>query len=555
MQEHLVIIGGVAAGTKAAAKARREDPNLKITIYTDEKYISYSACGLPYFIGGFFDESKRLLARSVSDFKEKENINIYTEHRVLEIFPDSKEVEVMNLQDNTKFKEPFSKLLIATGASPFIPKVEGIDLKHVFTLRTVPDAISIKESLPDIRNAVVIGAGYIGIEAMEAFVSQGINTTIVELGDQILPVLDSDMAYQVEKYIKEELKPKSGAKINIITKDALKRITGNEQGFVKQVETTSGKLIDADIVLIAVGVKPNVELAKKAGIEIGETGAIKVNSKMQTNIDYIYAAGDCAEQTHIITGRPAWIPLGSTANKQGRIAAVNITGGYAEFKGVLGSAVTKIFDYTISRTGLSEKEAQKLGIKYEVAIVPHRDRAGYMPGVGQIIIKLLAQTNTGKILGVQVIGTGDADKRTNIIATAINAGMSVDDLIDTDLTYAPPYSPAIDPILTAGQILQNKLSKRTSSISAQKLEEYLENNVECCLLDANGLYTYAKSHCDCTQPIKAKLNILQDKDKKIIVFCEGGMNSYILSQKLKNEGYTDVKFIDGGLCACKKIPS
>lgn len=451
MQEHLVIIGGVAAGTKAAAKTRREKPDWKISLYNEGEYISYSECGLPYFVEGFFEDPKRLVSRTPEKFKEEENIDIYTKHKVTKILPDEKKVEVENLATKEKFEVEYTKLLIATGAYPAKPYREGMDLGNVYTIRTIYDAVKIKEQLPNAKNAVLVGAGYIGVEMAEALYNQGLNITILELMNQILPPLDKDMADQVQKYLEEE------KNISIIVGDGLERIIGDKNNNVCKLETNDGTTYDADLVVVAIGVRPNIELAQAAHIELGLTGAIKVNDRMQTNFPDIYAAGDCAEQTHMVTEQPAWIPLGSTANKQGRVAAISMTGGSARFKGVLGSHVTKAFEYTVTKTGINEREAKDLGYDCISVIVSNRDRAGYMPDVRNITIKLTADKQTRKLLGAQIIGKGDADKRINVVATALTAGMTVDDLLDVDITYGPAYSSSIDPILVAAQVLQSKL--------------------------------------------------------------------------------------------------
>ncbi|OGI17347.1 MAG: hypothetical protein A2287_10970 [Candidatus Melainabacteria bacterium RIFOXYA12_FULL_32_12] len=451
MQEHLIIIGGVAAGPKAAAKARKENPDLKITIYTDGYHISYSSCSLPYYIEGLINNPGELLVRSPETFKTKYNVNVRIRHRVVRISPESKKVEIENLETGEKFEDEYTKLLIATGARAFIPDIEGIHLNNVFTLRSYIDALKIKEQMSKAKKAVIVGAGYIGLEMVEALYNSGLDVTIVELACQILPILDSDTATQIQKYLFEE------KNIKMVTCNKLKRLIGDENDNIKQVETDQGEVIDADIVILSIGVRPNIDLAASAGIEIGETGAIKVNDRMQTSIPDIYAAGDCAEQTHLITGKPVWVPLGSTANKQGRVAAINITGGEAGFKGVLASHVSKIFDYTNAGSGLSEKEAKKHGYDYETVIITHRDKSGHYPGVENITIKLIADKSTRKLLGGQVIGKGDADKRANIIATALTAGMTIDDISDIDITYSPPYSPVIDPVIVAAEALQDKL--------------------------------------------------------------------------------------------------
>lgn len=451
MQNHLIIIGGVAAGTKAAAKARRQNPDIKITIYTGGKYISYSACGMPYYIEDIIKDENRLVVRTPEYFKDKENINVFTEHKVVKIFPEEYKVEVENVATGEKFFDEYSKLLIATGSKSVIPPIENVCLRNVFVLKTLEDSIAIKSALKNVKNAVIVGGGYIGLELLESFSAYNINTTLLELSEQILNTFDPDLASQLETYLKEE------KKINILTNEGLKQLISDENGFVKAVETSKGNIITADIVILALGIRPNVKLAKEAGIEIGETGAIKVNEYMQTNLPDIFAAGDCAETTNIITGKKTWIPLGSTANKMGRVAAINMTGGSEVFKGVLSSMVVKVFDYTASKTGLNDKEAREAGFDFESITLKHRDKSGYMPEAKEITIKLTAEKQTGKLLGLQAVGKGDADKRVNVAAVALNANMTVKELSEIDLTYAPPYSPAIDSLLVAAQKLGNKL--------------------------------------------------------------------------------------------------
>ncbi|OGI02175.1 MAG: hypothetical protein A2Y25_04870 [Candidatus Melainabacteria bacterium GWF2_37_15] len=510
MPEHLIIIGGVAAGTKAASKVRREKPDLKITLYTEENYVSYSACGMPYFIEGIIPTKERLLVRSPEKFREQENIDIRLLHRVTKIVPENNKIVVKNLETNEEFEDEYSHLLIATGSHAIVPQLEGVDMGKVFKFKTIEDAIKLKEATKTAKKAVIVGGGYIGLELAGVFHSLGIETTIVERLPQILNSFDSDLAYQVQRHIEEK-----GVKVFTNT---------TASGDLQEIK-------DADIILMTIGVKPNVELAREAGIEIGSTGAIKVNKKMQTSIPNIYAAGDCVESINRITGKPVWIPLGSTANKQGRIAAMNITGEAAEFEGVFGSSVAKIFDYTASRTGLSEKEAKGQGFEYEIAIVPHRDRSGYMPNSKDIIIKLIAEKKTGKLLGIQAIGEGDADKRVNVIAAALLGNMTVDELSQTDLTYAPPYSPSIDPLLVAAQILQSKIKKHVPSISPQELQKLTE--VEVINIRNLSSDEVAKK-------------ILDQGSKAVFLCCDKGLRSYLETLKLREKGYKNVGFIDGG---------
>lgn len=450
--EKIVIIGGVAAGTKAAAKSRRLIPDAEINIYTDDTNVAYSACGLPFFIEGNFDDENMLIARDVKEFEEN-NIHIHLLHKVTKIVPETKQVIVLNRTENKEFTVDYDKLVIATGARPFIPPIKNIGLNNVYTLRTIEDGINIKQKVFESKKAVIIGGGYIGIELLEAFVKRGLNVTMIEFAPTIMPIFDDDISTIIKNHILE----KDGDKVQIINSDSVVEFVGDT--VVKSVKTKNGLEIEADFVIIATGVKPNVEIAVDAGIELGETGAIKVNNKMQTNIKDIYAAGDCIEKNHMVSNTPVWVPLGSTANKEGRIAAINLCGGDDVFDGILGSAVTRYFGFTMSITGLTEKQASKLGYEPVSVMVTKLDKVGYLPQAKNITIKLIADKSTRKLLGAQAIGCGDADKRINTVASGLVCPMSVDDFMATDLTYAPPYSPSIDPLLNAAERLTDKLNK------------------------------------------------------------------------------------------------
>lgn len=450
--EKLVIIGGVAAGTKAAAKSRRLNPDAEINIYTEDTHVSYSACGLPYFIEGNFNDYNMLLAREPQEF-EIENIHIHLLNRVTKILPDKKQIIIKNLEKSDEFSVDYDKLVIATGAKPFIPPIENVNLKNVFTLRTLEDGIAIKEKALRSKHAVIVGGGYIGVELLEAFIKQGLKVTLIEFAPTIMPIFDDDISTLIKNHILE----RDGECVEIINSDSVVAFTGEEK--VQAVRTKNGVEIKTDFVIIAAGVRPCVELAVDAGIELGETGAIKVNQKMQTNIKDIYAAGDCIEKVQIVSQTPTWIPLGSTANKEGRCAAINLCGGNDNFEGILGSAVTRYFGFTMSITGLTEKQATKLGYEPISATITKLDKVGYMPEAKNITIKLIADKKTRKLLGAQAIGCGDADKRVNAVAMALVKPMTVDSFYSSDLTYAPPYSPSIDPLLTAAEKLIEKLDK------------------------------------------------------------------------------------------------
>ena len=447
----IVILGGVAAGAKAAAKARRLLPEAQIDLYTDDTHISYSACGLPYYIEGNFDNYEMLLVRSPEDF-EKENVHIHLKHRAVKILPDTKQVLVESLGKNKAFLVDYDKLIVAVGARPVIPQIRNVNLNNVFTVRKIEDSIAIRSKAENSRKAVIIGGGYIGIEMLEALVRQNVSVTLIEYAPTIMQNFDDDMS----NLILEQLRETSSGRFEILTSEMATEFSGDKEG-VKLVRTGSGKEIEVDFVVICAGVKPNIEIAKDAGILLGETGAIKVNEKMETSIKDIYACGDCVEENLIITNTKIWLPLGANANKEGRIAAINACGGEEKFEGVLGSSVTRCLSLSMSMTGLTEKKAASLGLETVSVKVTKTDKVGYMPDVNNITLKLVADKNTGKLLGCQGVGAGDADKRVNTVTSALLAGLTAEEFFKNDLTYAPPFSPTIDPLLNAAQLLVEKL--------------------------------------------------------------------------------------------------
>lgn len=446
----IVIIGGVAAGAKAAAKAKRMLPDAQVDIYTKDTHVSYSSCGLPYYVQGNFEDYQKLIIRTPERFKE-DGIDVHLLSEVIKIMPEKKQIIVLDLEKNTAYPVYYDKLVIATGAYPIIPKIKNVTLKNVFTLRTLEDGISLRNKLRESTKAVIVGGGYIGLELLEAFVANNVSTTLIEHNPTIMPALDSEIAKLVQDYALS-LKPDL---THIINNDRVVEIIG--EGEVKAVKTELGQIIETDLVLLSVGVKPAVELAVAAGIELGATGAIKVNSRMQTNIPDIYACGDCIEEVYIMTLTPAWIPLGSTANKEGRCAAINLAGGVDDFEGVLGSSVTKYFDLTISMTGFTEKTARQMGFDVISVTITKRDKAGYMPEVENVTLKLVVDRRSHKLLGGQAIGCGDADKRINTLSTALLKQMTVEELAGADITYSPAFSTSIDPLISAARLVIDKL--------------------------------------------------------------------------------------------------
>lgn len=451
MKEKVVIIGGVAAGPKIAAKLlRTKDYDCSIDLYTEENMISYSACGLPYYIEGLIKDADRLIVRHPQQFEEQ-GANIHLNKRCIKIVPDKKIVIIKDLLTEIIEEVSYDKLAIATGARPIIPHIHNIELDNIFTIRHVEDGINIRKKMLESKKAVILGGGYIGIELLEAFFANDLHVHMIERESHILSIYDAEMS----DLIKEQIVNMGEGRIEITTNDAIVAFEG--EGSVQKVITASGKVIETDFVVIAAGIMPNTEIASDAGIELGVSNAIRVNNRMQTSAKDIYAAGDCIENFHLVSRNYAWIPLGSSANKEGRCVAINISGKYDAFPGVLGSAVTRFGSLTLSLTGLSETEAKKFGFEVVSSLMTKKDRAGYMPNVEDITLKLVVDKRLRKILGAQAFGGRDADKRVNTVASAIQAGQTIDEFLHLDMTYAPPYSTAVDPLLSAALLINNKI--------------------------------------------------------------------------------------------------
>jgi NADPH-dependent 2,4-dienoyl-CoA reductase/sulfur reductase-like enzyme/rhodanese-related sulfurtransferase len=553
MKKRLLVIGGVAAGPKAAAKARRCDAEMEIVIYQEEEEISYAGCGLPYYISGLIKERRELISHTPGQFAQ-DGIRVLKHRRIENIDAKKHTVSGRNLDSGETFSDHFDRLVLATGAQSVRPKIEGLDLGNVFYLRSIFDADAILERirLEDIRNVVIVGGGYIGLEMAESLIQLGKKVTIVELAPQILTLFDEDFANILRQYLE-----KKG--VQIYTSEGLKALKSGK-GRVTHVETVARE-IEADAVLMSLGIRPQVELAKKAGLKIGETGAIWVNEKMQTSVEGIYAAGDCAETTHLITGNRVWIPLGSTANKQGRVVGVNVCGGDATFPGVMGTAIFKTFDFNVARTGLSMREAEEESFQPIQAIVRGYDRAHYYPGGKEAALKVIADKETGRILGGQAMGEGPSDKFIDILAMGLHGKMRCQDLASVDLAYAPPFSPALSPIIVAANVLQNKLEGKIEGIQASEVREKLQTSKgNFQVLDVREKDEVKKKKIPNTiwipyGELRKRLSEL-DKKKEITVHCESGLRSYKASLKLQHEGFENVKNLDGGmLCWCYDVES
>jgi NADPH-dependent 2,4-dienoyl-CoA reductase/sulfur reductase-like enzyme len=446
MGERLIIIGGCAAGMSAASKARRLNPDLEIVVYEKTSFVSYASCGLPYYVSGLIQDHNKLVVRTPAQFA-KQGIKVHLHHEVTEVDTENRRVQVTSLEDGGSWYESYDKLLIATGGRPaLLPGFSLDDLSGVFVMRAVEDGVATRDFIQreKPKRAVIIGAGYIGVEMAESFHELGLETTVIGRPPQVLKRFDSDMAQLVQ----DELESKG---VRLSLGDAVKVLEGDAQGRVRRVVSSKGTF-EADLVLLAMGVRPNVALAKTAGVALGETGAIATDSQMRTNLPDVFAAGDCAEAYHRITGRGAYIPLATTANKQGRLAGTNLGGGHAEFEGIVGTAITKVLDVYAALTGLAEKEARALGYAVQSTTIQAGSRAHYYPGGRPMHVKLVVEEGSGRLLGGQIVGDEGAGPRIDVLATALHKGMTVEELSRLDLAYVPPIAPVWDPLLVAANV-------------------------------------------------------------------------------------------------------
>ncbi len=550
----VIIIGGVAAGPKAASKIIRMKPDADITIIEKGVLLSYAGCGLPYYISGEVKEQRHLMetpagvVRDAAFFQHVKNLKVLNNTEVLEIERANKRIHVKSLTGGEESWLDYDVLVLATGSSPVIPPITGVNKENVFTLHGVHDAEGIKKTLAEhqAKDVVIIGGGLIGVETTEALASHGCRVTVVEMLPQILGMLDWEIARLVEQHMESK-----AVKVMAGTRALALESRGGMEDRVTHVRTDKGD-IPADMVILAIGVRPNVSLAQQAGLAIGKkTGAIKVDKHMRTSDTDIYAAGDCVECMDRLTGLPCYVPLGSTANKQGRVAAVNISGGNDIFPGVLGSSICKVFDFCVARTGLTEKAAQTQGYEVITAMAPGPDKAHYMSQAKSLLMKIVADAKTGRLLGVQAVGPGDGAKRIDVAATAISAGMTLDDVANLDLSYAPPYAPAMDNLITAANVARNKRDGFMVGISSEAVHRKIQNHEDFVFLDVRS----PKEHSEVRLP-GAKLiplGVLRrrigevPKDKEIITFCKISLRGYEAALILKAAGFTDVKVLDGGV--------
>ncbi len=559
----VLIVGGVACGPKAAARLRRLDPSAEITVLEMGSHISYGACGIPYYVAGLVGRLEDLFStpvgvpRDETFFKKNKAIEFLTMHRAERVDPRAKAVEARDLRTGELKVFPYDKLVIATGSTPFVPPIPGLDLENVFTRWDIEGAKRLKDFIDSERprRAVMVGAGLIGMEMAEALRIRGLEVTVVEALSWPLPkLLDEEMGLLVQKKLEA-----SG--VRFVGGARVLEVEG-EGARARRVRTDAGAL-EADLVLVAVGVRPNVELARQAGAEIGSLGGIRVDEHMRTSIPDVYAGGDCVESRHLVSGRYVYQPMGSTANRHGRTIADNIAGIPSRFKGVLGTAVVKVFETTVARTGLSEREAEEAGFKAISSTITALDKAHYYPGAKPITIKLVLERGSGRILGAQIVGEGVADKRIDVLASAVWSGMTVDELADLDLAYSPPYSSALDPLTHAANTARNKLAGLLKGRKPTEARELVEEG-RAIILDVRTPKEVEEvslpyEECTCYVPLGKLREMMESlpRDREIIATCKISSRAWDAVCTLKGIGIEEASILEGGVvgwpfrCECK----
>ncbi|MCD6527215.1 MAG: FAD-dependent oxidoreductase [Desulfuromonas sp.] len=547
---NIVIIGGVAAGMKTACRLRRLDANAEITVIDRTKNVSYGACPLPYYIEGLYDDLNEVrktpvgVLRDETFFRNVKGFNTLTRVDATAIDREQRTVTTRHLDSNEKQCLNYDTLVMATGNTPIIPPLPGVELPGVLPLKTMEQAEQLNQLAETARHAVIVGGGLIGLEVAEALVKRGVHVTLLEMKDEVLAsAMDFDCVAQVHQELR-----KNG--VNLRLGEALQSIEGN--GKVEQVITEQASY-PADMVLLAIGVRPVTELAQAAGLEIGPTGAIAVDDQLRTSDPAIFAVGDCAETTDLLSGEKVYVPLGSTANKHGRVAANVICGHNDRFPGILGSLVVKVFDLNVARTGLSVEDANLLGIDFVSMIVSSPDIAHLYPGNKPIIIKLIAERSSRKLLGAQVVGPGVVDKRLDIIVAALSLGATVDQLAQFDLCYAPPFAGAMDALLQTANALRNKLDGLADSMSPAEAYQLHQQGEDVLMLDVRSPAENDEIRIPGTTllplgALRTKLDQLP-KDKLIIPFCKLSLRGFEAQIILQQAGFTNVRYMEGGILA------
>lgn len=557
MAQKIVVVGGSAAGPKAASKIRRLDQEAEITIIQKGRYLSMASCGYPYFVGGVFEDRNKLIStptgapRDPSFFSNVKNIKALVNTEVTGIDRENKRVTAKELSTGSESEIAYDKLIISTGAHPFVPNLPGRDLDGITTLQSMEDADYLKKVAGEknVKNAVVVGGGLIGIETCEALELAGIDMTVVEMLDQVLPFLDWEMAKLVQNHLEEK-------GVKVMTKSQVTEFIG-ENGKLTGVKLASGEVIDTELAVVSIGVRPNGKLAADAGLEVGKSGGIKVNRFMQTDDRDIYAAGDCTEVLNLVTMKDQHWPMGDAANLQGRVVAQNVVfGNSKEYEGFVGTGICKIFEFEAGATGMSEQMARREGytnILTSIHAAP--DKPGFM-GAKPVITKMIVDKTTGKFLGMQAVGTGDVSKRVSIGAMALHGRMHICDLVNLDLPYAPPFSPAIENFIAAAHVIENKWRRFMDGISSVEVKEKLDAGEKPFLLDVRGKEEYDQMRLGRGETLiplgKLRTSVdrlPQDRDAEIITYCKISLRGYEAACFIKSLGYTNVKVMEGGLVA------
>lgn len=536
----IVIIGGVAGGASAAARARRLSENAQIIMLERGPFVSFANCGLPYHIGGDIKDRDNLLLQTPDSFLARFNVDVRAMNEAISINRSEKTITIKNLIDDSEYQESYDFLLLSPGAGPIVPPIPGIQNSLTFSLRNVPDMdriiTSIRENKP--QHATVVGGGFIGLEMMEAFHQLGIKTTLLELADQVMTPVDREMAGFVHKEIKDK-------GIDLRLGSALQSVTETKEGLALSLST--GETLDTNLLIMAIGVKPETKLASEAGLQLGELGGIYTNAQLQTSDPFIYAVGDAIEEKDFVTGNQTLVPLAGPANRQGRMAADNMLGRNESYQGTQGTAICKVFDLAVASTGKNEKALKREGINYEKVFVHTASHASYYPGAEIVSFKLLFSPETRKILGAQAVGKDGIDKRIDIIAVAQRAGMTVDQLEHLELTYAPPFGSAKDVINQAAFVANNLIKGDTKAIHFDEVDNLNENQI---LLDVRN-----PAELQNIGFIKGAINIPVDqlrqrmdelpKDKEIIIYCQVGLRGNVAYRQLVNNGFNARNLIGG----------
>ena len=537
----VVIIGGVAGGATAAARIRRLDEQAEILVFERSGFVSYANCGLPYYIGGRIEDEQDLTLQTPESFRQRFNVRIHVRHEVTAIHPDKKTVTVKDLTSGTVFTETYDKLLLSPGAGPIKPDFAGVESDRIFTLRTVEDTLKIKAYLTTRRpqSAVVVGGGFIGIEVAENLRACGVNVTLVEAAGQLMAPFDRDMAAFLHAGLR-----KNG--IGLLLGRMVEGFADTDGGI--DVRLKDSGTLHADMAVLAIGVAPETGLAKAAGLELGIKGSIAVNDRMETSVPDIYAVGDAVQIRNFVTGADTLISLAGPANKQGRIAADNICGGDSRYTGGQGSSIIKVFDMTAAVTGINEKTAASLGIETDKVILSPMSHAGYYPGGRLMTMKVLFEKGSYRLLGAQIVGFDGVDKRIDVLATAIRAGMKAYELVDLDLAYAPPYSSAKDPVNMAGYIAENLRNGVVKQWYCED-DDALPRDGSVTLLDTRTPAEYDRGHADGfinipVDELRDRLGAL-DRTKPVYVMCQSGLRSYIAGRILTGNGFDAYNFAGG----------